>query len=297
MGAESAASPDVSQDAASRGGPRTPEGKAVSCRNALKHGLAAKSLLTDILGRDLVHEHYKDLRREWSPTTPTQEFLVRNLAGHQAALERIEQIELAVLRRGARYNPSMLSDDDPVGDELIDSILAAAGTSDAIERISRYRRQHERDFLRSLATLREAKSMAASAAQPAFWSEEACQEYLVARLRDGDFRCPQCSSQRGKWITSRRVWQCQACRRQVGLRRDTVMEKSRISLLAWFCAIGLLVRKRDATTGELERATGIHRQGTLLKMARRIRQALNAPEASELLAGLDEVFRRDRRAC
>jgi hypothetical protein len=79
------------------GGPQTPEGKAASRKNALKHGLSASKLLPDILEVDLVQEHYEALREEWQPATPTQEFLVRDTARHQAALERAEQIELAVL--------------------------------------------------------------------------------------------------------------------------------------------------------------------------------------------------------
>jgi hypothetical protein len=123
---------------------------------------------------------------------------------------------LAKGRLAWSYHPSTLLDEDAGGDEVLGSILAAAGTSSAIEKISRYRRQHERAFLRSLTAPRGAKSLAASAAQPAFSSKDACEEYLVARLRDGEFRRPRCGGQEGRWIASRRVWQCQACRRQTG---------------------------------------------------------------------------------
>ena len=182
-------------------------------------------------------------------------------------------------------------DQDPT-----DAILAAAGTSEAIQTISRYRRQHERAYLRTLDALREAKTRAFSASpsssrsRPAFDSEEACQAYLAERARNGEFACPACGSPRGHWIAKRGLWQCGACRQQSGVRRGTVMDGSRLSLLAWFRAIELLIHHPQATTAELSAATGVRRPGTIRKLARQIQQAQAAANASEQLAGLDQLF-------
>ena len=279
-----------------RGGPQTLEGKTASCRNALKHGLSANELLPDILEVDLVQQYYEALWEEWRPDTPTQDFLVRDTARHQAALERAEQIELAVLRRGAR-KPLNMPLNVGHGGEMVDAILAAAGTSDAIERISRYRRQHERALLRNLTALREAKTMvlpapmrAIPSSRQAFSSEEECEKYLIGRVKNAAFHCPGCNGQRGKWLASRRLWQCCACRRQVGIRAGTVMEGSRIGLLAWFRAIDLLSNNPKTSTAEVMAATGVSRKGTIRKMVGRIGQAMASPAASHRLAGLDVMF-------
>ena len=277
-------------------------GNGTARQNAVKHGLAAKTLVSEILGKDIVERHYRALRAEWQPATPTQDFLVREMARHEAALQRAEEMEAAVLRRGARSAPGVNFGGSEGGD-LLDAALAGAGTSDAIERIGRYRRAHERAYLRSLKTLREAKATAAKVErqpietkQRRFDSESECEAYLVARLADGGFLCPACPSSKGIWIASRKVWQCQGCRRQVGIRRTTVMERSRAPLRAWFCAIETLLVDPSASTAELSRVTGIRREGTVRRVAEKIRKAMSSPQRTILLAGLDQVFRAEVRA-
>ena len=273
--------------------------KDASRGNALKHGLRSAKLVPEILCRELIEEHSQAFRQEWRPATPTQEVLVRELARHRAALERVEKIEPAVLRRGAQTAANLLVN---VGGEenSEDAMLAAAGTSQALETISRYRKHHERAFLRSLATLREAQASAATPAQspfrrpPEFNTEEACQAYLVRRARQLDFCCHACSSRRGTWIASRAVWQCSECRQQAGVRRGTVLEGSRISLLAWFRAIALLTREPRASTTRLREVTGIQRAGTVRKLSGAIQRALNSPHATELLAGLNRTLNDER---
>ena len=68
-----------------------------------KHARAAAAPLDELLGRELVQRYDDALRQEWRPQTPTEDFLVRDLARHQAALERAERIELAVLMQGCSW--------------------------------------------------------------------------------------------------------------------------------------------------------------------------------------------------
>lgn len=220
--------PSHTAESTSRGGPKTAEGKQASCRNAVKHGLTAVKLVPEILGSDLVRACYERLREEWKPATPTQEFLVVEMARHQAALERGQQMEEATLRRGARSAPTIAFGDSD-DEDLVDIALAGAGTSDAIERIARYRKPHERGFLRSLTALREAKKMTgddkqqtAHESRRVFASESECETYLVARLTSDESRCPRCRNRIGKWIASRKVWQCRECKRQTGVRVGTL---------------------------------------------------------------------------
>ena len=195
------------------GGPSTPEGKSVSCQNALKHGLTSKKLLPQILGKGLVRQAYERLRVEWRPITPTQAFCVKELARHEAALSRCEEMELAVLQRGAKGVPGV-SNDFIDEEDLWREALAGAGTSDALERISRYRRSHERAYTHSLQTLRGIQAMPNTPHEtttpkkpPQFQSETECKRYLINRLKARTC-CPNCDAGKGTWISSRNVWQC-----------------------------------------------------------------------------------------
>jgi Transposase zinc-ribbon domain len=220
-----------------------------------------KSVSGRTLATGLIDTRVARLRDEWDPQTPTQELYVREIARHQAALARAEAIEEGVLREGARTLLALGA--SLGGDELLeDSLLSAAGTSDGLEKISRYRRQHERALGRSLAELRELKLITmpavaeiTPAAARAFRTEQECEAYLFARMRQGGFRCSGCGNGSARWLAARRVWQCDECRRQSGLRTGTVMERSRVSLLAWFGTIECVIvhsrrlRNRDCHHG------------------------------------------------
>lgn len=91
---------DLPGDGIQGGSPPRPEGNGASRRNAMKQSSAADTLLPEILRADLIDTYYRRLCEELQPATPTAEFLVREMARHEAALARIEQMEEAVLRRG-----------------------------------------------------------------------------------------------------------------------------------------------------------------------------------------------------
>jgi hypothetical protein len=116
-------------------GPTTPEGKAISSRNATKHGLCAKILT----GSDL--EQLNDLRAslhaEWEPATTTEELLLEQMAVSQWRLDRALELELKALEVNAldgNFDPAALP-------------LAL-----------RYRTSAERSFYKSLAELQRLRT-------------------------------------------------------------------------------------------------------------------------------------------
>lgn len=291
------------------GGPKTPIGKKRSRENSLKHGLSAETLLGDILGRERIDQAYQQFQAEWQPGSPTEEILIREMSRHKEALARIEKMEDAVLRRGAQAAWE-LELDSVAGVRLVDNLdiaLAGAGTSEALDRISRYRRAHERGFYRGLAglkSLREAlQTYQGRSDSPAissipktepinpFQEEQDCEDYLLSRHRSGAVPCAKCGERAGRFIPSRKTWQCHACRRQTSLRAGTVMAGSHVGLLAWFRAIHLLVKNPETSISQLGEATGIPRQGTLRRMATEIRFAIQSSDSTGKLAGLDVLFR------
>ena len=284
------------EDNSSRGGPKTGEGKCASRRNSLKHGLASTKLLPEILTRDLVQECLTRLRKEWNPSTPTQEFFVLELARHEAALAQIQEMEQAIIRSAARTTPNTAFGGSE-GADLDDMILAGAATADSLERVARYRRPHERAFLKILSVLREAKDTSTSqkpeplkSESPIFNSEQECEAYLVARMTAKGFQCPRCGNAVGTWLASRKTWNCRSCKRQTSIRAATVMERSRLPLLAWFRAIACLLTNPAASIEELASETGIRRVGTIRRIAAKIRVAMNTPDQHAGLVGLDKFF-------
>lgn len=73
------------------------------------------------------------------------------------------------------------------------------------------------------------------------------------------------------------------------------MARSGLPLVTWFRAIGAILRNPDASTAEVAEATGIHREGTIRRIARRIREAMTLPDASTQLMGLDRVIPQPRK--
>src|SRR4051812_28163733 len=92
------------------GGPRTPEGKEQSKRNALKHGMRAKVLLPDDLAA-AVAGRTAELADEFLPGSPYEEWLVGQMALASARLDRCAELAIADLRRSVD-RASLCWDDD-----------------------------------------------------------------------------------------------------------------------------------------------------------------------------------------
>ncbi len=257
--------------------------------NSIQHGLTASTLLPDVLQHDQVDTITERLREEWLPETPTEEYLIREAARHQAVLGKIELMENSVLRRGARA--ALLLNESEHTSELFDIALAGAGTSDAVQRISRYRRTHERAVLRSLdalRALRESRRASESRApsKVSALSEAACERWLAERLV-ARFVCPKCSGRAAIYLVKAKAVQCRGCRAQIGLRSGTVMAGSRLPLATWFNAIRALSKDRETSTDSLAGLVRISRIATVRLIRKRILSELCSKESSELLAGLD----------
>jgi transposase-like protein len=260
--------------------------------NAVRHGLSAKKFVPQVLGPELLDNYRAEFCAEWKPRTPTERHLVDELCRHAAALARAEEIEGALLRASARglAFPQLAADEA----ELHDEVLAAAVGADPLDRLTRYRRAHERAFLATHERLIGARGQRESQPSPTASSscshigfdEAACRDYLRRRWETGESVCPACRGRKGTWLPNRDVWRCQDCRRQTGLRSGTVMAQSALPFPIWFAAIAAICLKRDISTEELARVTGIRREKTVRTLQHRIRRALDSPDAERQLAGL-----------
>ena len=82
---------------------------------------------------------------------------------------------------------------------------------------------------------------------------------FVAKLRwpEGPV-CPRCEGTEHSYLTTRRVWKCEACKKQFTVKLGTIFEDSPIPLDKWLTSIWLLANSNNGVSShELGRAVGL----------------------------------------
>ena len=139
----SVSAPPVTLSQNPAGGPRTPEGKAVSSQNAFSHGLTGALLVLPWENQEEFDSLLNQLVAEHRPATATEGILVREIAEQYWRLQRARNHEHTLLAKTGE----ML--------EQCEDNLAAFETWDKqLKLIQRYATRHERAFHKCLSTLR-----------------------------------------------------------------------------------------------------------------------------------------------
>jgi transposase-like protein len=128
-----------------------------------------------------------------------------------------------------------------------------------------------------------------------FGGEEQCQAALVGwRWPDG-FVCPECGAG-GHCIVkrgARRLFQCNACRKQTSVKAGTIFASSKLPLRLWFKAIYLVTQsKKGISSIELARRLGVT-QTTAWVMKHKLAQVMLERNASKKLKGkvqMDDAY-------
>ena len=116
-------------------GPRTPEGKAISSQNALKHGLNARDVvLKDDEEREEFAKLLTDLAAELNPDGVLETLLFNRLLRASWDLRRVERMEAEQAAEGL---------------DLLDDFDAPR-----LERLARYKMRAERSFYRAYREIR-----------------------------------------------------------------------------------------------------------------------------------------------
>ena len=112
-----------------------------------------------------------------------------------------------------------------------------------------------------------------------FGIEEACRKALFAmRWREG-LTCPACGGRSFCELTTRRLFQCDRCKRQMRLTAGTVFQDTKLPLTAWSAAIYHLTQSKGGISSiELGRRLGV-KQGTAWLMKHKLMQAMAGREA------------------
>ena len=132
-------------------GPRTPEGKSKSSKNALKHGLTAAQLVLPTESQDDFDEHAAQLRDEHDPSTPTEHLLVDQLITASWRLRRARIIETTYYQQRAT-EVARYPDDPP---HVITTIFRLCDKQ--LDSLARQEARIERSFYRALHELQKLK--------------------------------------------------------------------------------------------------------------------------------------------
>jgi transposase-like protein len=121
-----------------------------------------------------------------------------------------------------------------------------------------------------------------------FASEEACREYLFAFRWPTGFSCPRCRVSKA-WPTTRSLWICSGCRRQISVTAGTIFQDSHLPLTTWFRAIWHVTSQKNGVSAlGLQRALGLGNYKTAWALLHKLRRAMVRP-GREKLRGVVEV--------
>src|SRR5918994_436920 len=119
-----------------------------------------------------------------------------------------------------------------------------------------------------------------------FSTEEACREALFTMRWGEGLTCPRCGSTSFCQLTTRQLFQCNRCKRQLRLTAGTVFQDTKLPLTVWFAAVYHLTQGKGGISSiELGRRLGVKRQTAWLVK----RKLMRAMAARDLAAGTTVV--------
>jgi transposase-like protein len=137
---------------------------------------------------------------------------------------------------------------------------------------------------------RAMRGLSEAAFRERFGTEAACRQALLEmRWREG-LACPGCGGRGFCELRTRKVFQCNRCKRQVRLTAGTVFQDTKLPLTTWFAAVYHLTQSKGGISSiELGRRLGV-KQGTAWLMKHKLMRAMAAREAAKpKLSGRVEV--------
>src|SRR5215203_2999570 len=125
------------------------------------------------------------------------------------------------------------------------------------------------------------KGLSEAAFRERFGSEEACRKALFEmRWRQG-LSCPDCGHRGFCQLKTRKLFQCNRCKRQVRLTAGTVFQDTKLPLTTWFIAVYHLTQSKGGISSvELGRRLGV-KQGTAWLMKHKLMRAMADREAAK----------------
>ena len=145
-------------------GPVTPEGKAASSRNSLRHGLRAESLVLGNEAPEILESLLQEYTQEFQPETPSEEALITEMAYAKWRQYRTWFAEAGSLNKHMAETRQSLDDTYDHFDESIRTAVAFESSLDRSRALDLYNRAEarcNRQYHRALAAflaIKKAKS-------------------------------------------------------------------------------------------------------------------------------------------
>jgi transposase-like protein len=125
-----------------------------------------------------------------------------------------------------------------------------------------------------------------------YGSEDRCREYLKHLRWPEGVRCVKCGGASVSWISTRKQFDCNSCRRRFSVTAGTVFHDSHLPLWKWFLATYMMVEsKKGMSANQLRRTLAVSYK-TSWYLCHRIRWAMHEATV-EMLKGTveaDETF-------
>src|SRR3954464_4080720 len=137
---------------------------------------------------------------------------------------------------------------------------------------------------------RAMRGLSEAAFRERFGTEAACRGALFARRWREGLTCPACGHRGFCQLRTRKVFQCNRCKKQLSLPAGTVFQDTKLPLTAWFAAIYHLTQSKGGISSiELGRRLGV-RQPTAWLVKHKLMRAMAAREAAKpKLSGRVEI--------
>src|SRR3954449_9078634 len=128
---------------------------------------------------------------------------------------------------------------------------------------------------------RAVRGLSEAAFRERFGTEAACRGALFAMCWREGLTCPACGHRGFCQLRTRKVFQCNRCKKQVSLTAGTVFQDTKLPLTAWFIAIYHLTQSKGGISSiELARRLGV-RQPTAWLMKHKLMRAMAEREAKK----------------
>ena len=126
-----------------------------------------------------------------------------------------------------------------------------------------------------------------------FSDEDACMNHFKA-LKEKHMVCPECGHQQFKWIPYRNAHQCCQCGKRIPLRKNTMLERSKLPYNYWYAAVHLMTTmKLSVSAKEVQRQLGHKFYQPIWELCHKIKDVMGRYDNRHKLRGnveVDEAF-------
>lgn len=103
-------------------------------------------------------------------------------------------------------------------------------------------------------------------------TEQKCIDFFKETREKQGIHCLKCRSKLLKWDSDRNLWVCKKCNYKLGLRKNTIMENSKLSFNAWLTTLYLMsYSKKEYSAVEIQNILGHKRYEPIWQMMHKIR--------------------------